>query len=187
MSKLQFRHMIEQNPAAAAYPVFRTAVLPWTSEAGALGLNDKTLNCCNHFIIELWAAIKDQVAGCGVIGERLAQLLNGPCTFRMAHHLALKNTPPVMRDDEKAVEHLGAAVIILDSVLKEITAALTRGEAVELPFGTLQRARHAHRQQQGRFLNRNTAIYEKPFTVALKVNAVGVKPGVQRSQPFGYG
>lgn len=66
-----------------------------------------------------------------------------------------------------------AAVIILNSVLKEITAALQRGEAVELPFGTLQKTRHGHRPQQGRFLNRNTAIYKKPFTVALKVNAAG--------------
>ena len=68
-----------------------------------------------------------------------------------------------------------AAVIILNSVLREIAAALQRGEAVELPFGTLQKARHAHRPQQGRFLNRNTAIYKKPFTVALKVDAAGEK------------
>ena len=73
-----------------------------------------------------------------------------------------------------------AAVLIFNFVLKEITAALKRGEAVELPFGTLQRTRHAHRPQQGRFLNRNTAIYEKPFTVALKVNAAGQYPDPPR-------
>lgn len=48
-----------------------------------------------------------------------------------------------------------------------------RREAVELPFCTLQKARHGHRPQQGRFLNRNTAIYKQPFTVVLKVNAAG--------------
>jgi hypothetical protein len=97
--------MIEQIPAASAYPVFRNPVLPWTSEAGALGLNAKTLHCFDHFIIELWVAIKDQVAGSRVIGKRLAQLLNDPCTRRMASHLTLRDAPPVMRDDEKAVEH----------------------------------------------------------------------------------
>src|SRR4051794_35295091 len=68
-------------------------------------LNAKTLHCFDDFIIELWATIEDQVAGGRVIGKRLAQLLNDPCTGRMARHLTLKNTPPVMRDDEKAVEH----------------------------------------------------------------------------------
>jgi hypothetical protein len=73
-------HMVDQIPAAGAYPAFRNAVLPWTSEARALGLNAETLHCFNHFIIELWAAIKDQVGGGRVIGKRLAQLLNDPCT-----------------------------------------------------------------------------------------------------------
>ena len=70
-----------------------------------VGLNAETLHCLDHFIIELWAPIEDPVAGGRIIGKRLAQLLNDPCTCRMASHLALKNTPSVMRDDEKAVEH----------------------------------------------------------------------------------
>ena len=84
MPPIENDHMVEQIPAAGAYPAFRNAVLPWTSEAGALGLNAETLHCFDHFIIELWAAIKDQVAGGRVIGKRLAQLLNDPCTRRMA-------------------------------------------------------------------------------------------------------
>src|SRR5579863_181115 len=98
-------HMVEQIPAAVAYPAFRNPVLPWTSETGALGLNAETLHSFDHFTVELRAAIKDYVAGGRVIGKRLAQLLNDPCTRRMARHLTLKNAPPVMRDDEKAVEH----------------------------------------------------------------------------------
>src|SRR5450631_4543674 len=105
MLPIENDHMVEQIPAAGAYPAFRNAVLPWTSEAGALGLNAEALHSFDHFIIELWAAIKDQVPGGRVIGEGLAQLLNAPCTRRMASHLTLKNTPPVVRDDEKAVEH----------------------------------------------------------------------------------
>ena len=105
MPQIENDHMVEQFPAAGAYPAFRNAVLRWTSEVGALGLKAETLQCFDHFVIELWASIKDQVAGSRVIGKRLAQLLSDPCTRRMAGHLALKNTPPIMRDDEKAVQH----------------------------------------------------------------------------------
>ncbi len=64
------------------------------------------------------------------------------------------------------------AVRILDAVLDEMAAALKRGESVELPFGSLKRVRHAHRQQRGRFLNRNTTIYKKPYTVILESSAL---------------
>src|SRR5579859_5107640 len=101
MPPIENDHMVEQIPATGADPAFRDTVLPWTSEAGALGLNAETLHSFDHFIIELRAEIKDHVAGGRVIGKRLAQLLNDPCARRMTSHLTLKNTPPVMRDDEK--------------------------------------------------------------------------------------
>ena len=105
MAPIENDRMVEQIPPAGAYPAFRNAVLPWTSETGALGLNAETLHSFDHFIVELRAAIKNHVAGDRVIGEGLAQLLNDPRTRRMARHLTLKNAAPVMRDDEKAVEH----------------------------------------------------------------------------------
>jgi hypothetical protein len=37
-------HMVEQIPAAGAYPTFRNAVLSWTTETVALGLNAETLD-----------------------------------------------------------------------------------------------------------------------------------------------
>jgi nucleoid DNA-binding protein len=52
------------------------------------------------------------------------------------------------------------AVLILNFILDEMAAALKHGEEVEFPFGSLKRVRHAHKQQQGRFLNRNTTIYK---------------------------
>ena len=60
MPPIENDHMIEQIPAAGAYPAFRNTVLPWTSESRALGRNAETLHCFDHFIIELWASIKDQ-------------------------------------------------------------------------------------------------------------------------------
>src|ERR1035441_1368793 len=105
MPPIENDHVVEQIPSAGAYPAFRNTVLPWTSEARPLWLDAETLHCLDHFIIELWAAIKDQLARGRVVRERLAQLLNDPCTRRMASHIPVKNTPPVMRDDEKAVQH----------------------------------------------------------------------------------
>lgn len=67
------------------------------------------------------------------------------------------------------------AVRCLNAVLDEIAAALSRGEDVEFPFGCLKRVRHAHRQQQGRFLNQDTTIYKKPYTVILEVSPAGEK------------
>ena len=68
------------------------------------------------------------------------------------------------------------AVRILDFVLDEMSAALKRGEPVEFAAGTLKRVRHAHRQQEGRFLNRKTTIYKKPYTVILEVSPAGWIP-----------
>ena len=62
-----------------------------------------------------------------------------------------------------------------------MAAALSRGETVEFPFGSLKKVHHAHKKQQGRFLNRDTTIYRKPYTVVLEVNAAGKKL-LQRTQ-----
>lgn len=68
------------------------------------------------------------------------------------------------------------AVLILDFVLEEVSAALKRGEPVEFAFGFLRRVRHAHRQQEGRFLNRNATIYRKPYTVVFEKRSAARKP-----------
>ncbi|HTZ89249.1 MAG TPA: HU family DNA-binding protein [Alloacidobacterium sp.] len=68
------------------------------------------------------------------------------------------------------------AVRILDFVLDEVSAALKRGEPVEFAVGTPKRVRHAHRQQEGRFLNQQTTIYKKPYTVILEVSPAGWMP-----------
>src|ERR1035438_9198756 len=76
MPLIENDHLVEQIPAAGAYPAFRNTVLPWTSEARPLWHDTEALHGFGHFTIELWAAIKDQVARGRVIWERLAQLLN---------------------------------------------------------------------------------------------------------------
>ena len=105
MSFIQDDHMVKQIPAAVANPTLANPVLPWTCETGPLWSNAKALHCVDDFLIEARVAIKDQVAGRRVVGECLPQLLNNPGTARMLGHVAMKDTPSIMRDDEEAVKH----------------------------------------------------------------------------------
>jgi len=68
-------------------------------------LDAKIFHRFDYFTIELCAAIKDQVTRRRVVGKCLAQLLNYPGARRMLGHIAVKDTPPVMRNDEEAVEN----------------------------------------------------------------------------------
>lgn len=77
MALIEHDHMVEQVPAAVADPTFDNAALPRTSEAGPLGLDAKALHGIDPRI-ETGTAIKDRLAGCRVVSERLSQLLNHP-------------------------------------------------------------------------------------------------------------
>ena len=50
-------------------------------------------------------AIEDQVFGRRVVRECLAQLLNDPGARRISCHIEMKDVPPVVGDDEEAVEN----------------------------------------------------------------------------------
>ena len=96
-------HMVEKIPAAVADPAFGDTVLPRASKAGSFGINAEALHGVDHFFIEVCAAIKDQVFRSRVVGECLAQLLDHPCGGRMLGRVEVKNSPPIMRDNEEAV------------------------------------------------------------------------------------
>src|ERR1700677_1173925 len=105
MPFIQNDHMVEQVPAAASDPTLGNAILPRTPEAGALGLNAEALHCLDHFAAEVSGAIKNQVAGCRVEGERLAQLLSHPSAGRVFRHIAMQDSSPVMCDNKEAIQH----------------------------------------------------------------------------------
>ena len=67
------------------------------------------------------------------------------------------------------------AVRIFNQIFDEMVAALSRGEAVEFPFGCLKRVRHTRKEQRGRFLGEMRCIYTKPLAVTLEVNSEGEK------------
>src|SRR5271156_2820911 len=98
-------HVVKEIPAAIANPTLANTVLPWTLETGPLWLDAKALHCVDDFFIEICTVIEDQVAGCRVIRKCVAQLLNNPGTARMLGHVAVKDSPSIMRNDEEAVKH----------------------------------------------------------------------------------
>ena len=105
MPLVEHDYMIEQIPSAITNPAFCNTVLPWTSEAGPLGLDAEALHCADNFLIEVCCAIEDQVGGHLVTRKGLAQLLRDPRTTWVPSDVEMKDPPPVMRDHKEAVEH----------------------------------------------------------------------------------
>jgi len=105
MASVQNDNVIEQISAAGTSEAFRHAVLPGASEAGSLGLNAKALSGVDHFLIEVCAAIKDQISRCRIVRKCLAELLNDPCACWMPGHVELQNAPPVVSDDKETIKN----------------------------------------------------------------------------------
>ena len=76
-----------------------------TSEARPLGLDAEALHSVDDFIVEVRAAIRDQVFGCRIERKRLAQLLNNPRAGWMPGHVEVKNTTSIMCYHKEAVEN----------------------------------------------------------------------------------
>jgi len=98
-------HMVEQIAAAIADPALGDTVLPRASEARPLGLDTEALYRVDHFFIELRAAIEDQITRRRVVRKCLAQLLDNPSACRVLGDTTLQDSPPIMRNDEEAVEN----------------------------------------------------------------------------------
>src|ERR1022692_5236225 len=104
--QLPDNHMVQQFAAATSDPTLRHTVLPRTSETGPLRLNTEALHRVGHLRVKSRVAIKDQIAGCRIVRERLAQLLVNPDTARVPCHIEMKNAPPIMSNDEEAVKYV---------------------------------------------------------------------------------
>src|ERR1035437_7072507 len=105
MGLVEHDHMIEQISSTVANPAFGDAVLPGTSEAGPFGRNAKALHRTNDFLIEVRAAIKDQVSGNRIIREGLAKLLHDPRAGGMLGRTAMENPSPLMGANEEAIDN----------------------------------------------------------------------------------
>ena len=105
MALMENNHMIEQVATTGADPALGHAVLPRTAEAGSLGLDAEALYRADDFLVEIRAAIKDQIPRCGIVRKCLAQLLDHPCARWLPGHIEVKDAPPITSDDEEAVQH----------------------------------------------------------------------------------
>src|ERR1035441_3981337 len=98
-------HMIDQIAAAVTDPTLGNAVLPGASEARPLGPDTEALYCVDNLFIELRAEIEDPITRRRVVRKCLAQLLNNPSTARLLRHIAVQDSPPIMRNDEETVQN----------------------------------------------------------------------------------
>src|ERR1017187_5123385 len=105
MPFVYYDDMIQQVPAAVADEALGDAVLPRVAEAGPLGLDSEALDDADDLSVEVGGAVEYQVLRSRVIREGLAQLLCDPNTARMPGKVAVQDAPPVMGDDEEAIEH----------------------------------------------------------------------------------
>lgn len=101
MTFVEYNDMVEEIPTAVADESFGNTVLPRASEAGALRLDTEAPHRVDHFRREIRATVKDQMLRCGIVRKGLPQLLRHPGTRWMPGHIAVKNSPPVVRNDEK--------------------------------------------------------------------------------------
>ena len=97
--------MIEQVATAVADEALSDAILPRAFEGSANGLHAKCFRRCEDLSAEGGISVVNQIAGRRVERECLAQLLTHPGAGWMSGHIEMKNSPPVMGDDEEAIEN----------------------------------------------------------------------------------
>src|SRR5438105_3852010 len=106
MPFIQHDYMVEQFPSAIPNPAFGDAILQRASEAGSLRLYAEAFSHTDNLVIEVRVAIENEISQRRIIRESLPKLLDDPCAARMPGNLAVQDPPPVMGDNEEAIEHI---------------------------------------------------------------------------------
>ncbi len=88
-----------------AYESLCNAVLPRAFERSANGFHAKDFRRCQDLSAESGVAVVNQIARRCVERKCLAQLLTHPGAGWMSRHIEMKNSPPIMGDDEEAIEN----------------------------------------------------------------------------------
>jgi len=97
-------HMVEKIASAVADPSFSDTILPRTTETRSFWLNAEALHRAYDVGTKSGVPVEDQILWRRVVRKCLAQLLNDPCARRVPGHIAVEDSPPVMRDNEEAEE-----------------------------------------------------------------------------------
>jgi hypothetical protein len=97
--------VIQQVSSAAFNPTLRHSVLPRTLERSSHQSDGHRPNRTRHLQALLRVPIKDQEPGTRSIREFFPQLLDDPDTGRVPGDVEVQDAPPIVADDEKAIEY----------------------------------------------------------------------------------
>jgi len=106
MTFVQRDDMVEKVMPAALDPPFGNSVLPRAAfEGGAHGPDIQSTNRCRDFHPIFPVPVEDQKPRSRPKRERLPQLLDNPHTLRMLRDIEVQNTPTIVTDQEKTIQH----------------------------------------------------------------------------------
>jgi len=97
--------VIQDFPASTAYPPLRNSILPRTPQRSADRTYVQRSNGCGDLQPVLRIPVENEKPGSRFERKRLSQLLDDSRTGWMPSDVEVQNAPPVMVDDEKAIEH----------------------------------------------------------------------------------
>jgi hypothetical protein len=99
MSLVENDHVVEKISTTVADEALRDAILPWALKAGSFGFDVEAHAGLNDLYIEIGSSIENQITRRRIVRKRLTQLLNYPGAHGTRRHVAMKDPPPVVRDD----------------------------------------------------------------------------------------
>jgi hypothetical protein len=105
MASVHRDDVIQQITPAALNPTLRNSILPRTPQRSADALDFHRSDRSGDLRPILGVTIEDDEPWSRPKWKRLSQLLDGPQARRMPGDVDVQDAPPIMADDEKAVEH----------------------------------------------------------------------------------
>jgi hypothetical protein len=97
--------VIQEITSATPYPTLCDSILPRTFERGADRIHPQGSNRCGDFQSILGITIKEDEPRSGSKWKCFSQLLDDPRACRMLCDIEVQDTPAIVTDDEKAIEH----------------------------------------------------------------------------------
>jgi hypothetical protein len=96
----QHDHVIDEFALAGSDPSLRGAVLPRAPGCGSFRRDADRLDLLQDLVREKGVVVEDQVARCGIVGERLAELLADPGRCWVGGDIEMDDPTPLVVDEE---------------------------------------------------------------------------------------
>jgi hypothetical protein len=102
---MQDDHVVQQVAPATSNPALRNTVLPWTAKGSAGWLASHLPHSRNHIGSKLCVSVEEQESVRLLVGPCFSQLLYNPKCMGISRHIEMQDLPPLVADDEKAVQN----------------------------------------------------------------------------------